>query len=377
MTTTYRERPRRRDVLRGGAAALAGGAVSPILRTQAFAAPRPLTVPEVDRLAVRIVTDNQQFAVAPNAAIGNVEIQRFGWGLDPNKPPGKTLISEFGLAMHVEAQRGRDVRNVLIDFGFTPEALNTNLALLGIDPAHLDALVLSHGHYDHFGGLAGFLQANVGKLRANLPLYLGGEETFCARQWTGAPVQGNFGVLDRKALKAAQLNVVSAEQPTRIADLGFTPGRIGATTFEKTLSPSKMMIGSADGLGCDAAAFTPEERAAGIVPDQFRHEITTAFNLKNRGLVVLTSCSHRGVMNHLAAARAASGVTKVHAVIGGFHLAPYPEDYVRQTVAALKESDVDYVIPLHCTGDAFSEVAKTTLGPKLLRSYSGTRFVFR
>ena len=278
--------------------------------------------------------------------------------------------------MHVEAQRGRDVRNVLIDFGFTPEALNTNLALLGIDPARLDALVLSHGHYDHFGGLAGFLQANAGKLRPNLPLYLGGEETFCSRQWTGPPAPGNFGVLDRKALRAAQLNVVFAEQPTRIADLGFTAGRIAPSTFEKTLSPSKMKIGIADGLGCDAAAFTPEERAAGIVPDQFRHEITTAFNLKHRSLVVLTSCSHRGVMNHLAAMRAASGITKVHAVIGGFHLAPYSEDYVRQSVAALKEADVDYVIPLHCTGEPFYDIAKKELGPKVLRSYSGTRFVF-
>jgi 7,8-dihydropterin-6-yl-methyl-4-(beta-D-ribofuranosyl)aminobenzene 5'-phosphate synthase len=137
-----------------------------------------------------------------------------------------------------------------------------------------------------------------------------------------------------------------------------------------------MTIGIANGTGCDAAAFSAEERAAGVFPDQFRHEIATAFHLKNRGLVVLTSCSHRGVINAMATARAASGVAKVHAVIGGFHLAPYPEDYVRQTVAALKDDGVDYVIPLHCTGDTFYEMAKRELGPKVLRSYSGTRFVF-
>jgi len=91
---------------------------------------------------------------------------------------------------------------------------------------------------------------------------------------------------------------------------------------------------------------------------------------------VLTSCSHRGVLNAVAAARAASGVQKVHAVIGGFHLAPYPEDYVRQTVSGLAADDIDYVIPLHCTGDVFHDVAKSELGPKLLRSYGGTRFVF-
>ena len=74
-----------------------------------------------------------------------------------------------------------------------------------------------------------------------------------------------------------------------------------------------------------------EERAKSVIPDQFRHEIATAYNLKGKGLVVLTSCSHRGVVNIVKQAQAASGVTKVHAVLGGFHLAPYKEDYVRET----------------------------------------------
>jgi 7,8-dihydropterin-6-yl-methyl-4-(beta-D-ribofuranosyl)aminobenzene 5'-phosphate synthase len=91
---------------------------------------------------------------------------------------------------------------------------------------------------------------------------------------------------------------------------------------------------------------------------------------------VLTSGSDRGVVNAIRQAQAASGIKKVHAVIGGFHLAPYKEDYVQQTVAALKEIDVDYVIPLHCSGEPFYEMAKAQLPNKLLRSYTGTRFVF-
>jgi 7,8-dihydropterin-6-yl-methyl-4-(beta-D-ribofuranosyl)aminobenzene 5'-phosphate synthase len=332
-------------------------------------------VPQVDRLAVRVVTDNYQFAVAPSSTAGTVSIQRFGWGLDA-APPSKTLISEFGLSLFVEAQRAAEVRRILVDFGYTPEALNTNLALLGVDPAQLDALVLSHGHYDHYGGLAGFLATNGGKLPPKLPLYLGGEEAFCSRQWTGPPAPGNFGTLDRNALRAAGVTVIFAQRPMPIADCGFVTGPIATTSFEKILSPSKMTIGMNGGLGCDPAAFSAQERAAGVVPDQFRHEIATAFNLKDRGLVVLTSCSHRGVVNAIASARNASGVTKVHAVIGGFHLAPYPDDYIRETVMELKAEDVDYVIPLHCTGDTFYAMAKQELGPKVLRSYSGTRFVF-
>ena len=69
-------------------------------------------------------------------------------------------------------------------------------------------------------------------------------------------------------------------------------------------------------------------------------------------------------------------MTKVHAVLGGFHLAPYKEDYVREVVAGLKEIDPDYVIPMHCTGEPFYEIAKAEMPKKLLRSFTGTRFVF-
>ena len=87
-----------------------------------------------------------------------MEIQHFGWGIGGDKPPARTLISEFGLSMHVESRRGAETRNALVDFGFTPEAMVNNSELLGIDAAKIDALVLSHGHYDHFGGLVGFLR---------------------------------------------------------------------------------------------------------------------------------------------------------------------------------------------------------------------------
>ncbi|WP_247455283.1 MBL fold metallo-hydrolase [Bradyrhizobium sp. CW11] len=92
----------------------------------------------------------------------------------------------------MSSRRGNETRNVLLDFGFTPEALLNNTSLLGIDPAAIDALVLSHGHQDHFGGLVGFLQAHSGKLKPKLPLFVGGEGCFCAREWAAPPVRGSF-----------------------------------------------------------------------------------------------------------------------------------------------------------------------------------------
>ncbi|MGB8275392.1 MAG: MBL fold metallo-hydrolase [Alphaproteobacteria bacterium] len=368
----------RRDVLCGGGAAVLGvmmvtllGGAKP-LRAQGITGP----VPEVDHLSIRVVVDSYQIAVVPSTKAGDVEIEHFGWGIGGGKPPGKTLVSEFGLSMLAQSRRGTETRNILMDFSFTPEALVNNLELLGVDPAELDALVLSHGHYDHFGGLAGFLRASKGRLKAGLPLYVGGEACFCSREWTAPPVRGDFGTLDRRALEAADLAVTTAEGPSLVADHAFTSGQIDLRSFETVLSPSAMTIGVEDGLGCFPDRFTAEERAKAVIPDKFRHEIATAFHLKDRGLVVLTSCSHRGVVNAVKQAQAVSGVEKVHAVIGGFHLVPYKEEYVRETVRALQALDLDYLVPLHCTGETFYEIAKAEIPTKLLRSYTGTRFVF-
>ena len=137
-----------------------------------------------------------------------------------------------------------------------------------------------------------------------------------------------------------------------------------------------MRVGVTHGVGCYPDGLMEAERTQALVPDQFRHEIATAFNLKGRGLIILTSCSHRGVVNAIRQAQTVSGVDKVHAVIGGFHLAPYQPDYLRETLVALKEIEPDYVIPLHCSGEAFIEMAKVEIPGRLVRAYTGTRLIF-
>ena len=90
----------------------------------------------------------------------------------------------------------------------------------------------------------------------------------------------------------------------------------------------------------------------------------------------MTSCGRRGIVNSVRGAIKVSGVSKVHAVIGGFHLMPMPMDYVRNTVEALRELDPDYLVPMHCSGTAFYEVAKQAMPGRVLLSSTGTRFIF-
>lgn len=340
--------------------------------------------PVVDRVAVWSLVDNAHDIFLKSAAVGEgplkCEIQRNGLGLGA-RLKNQQLKSEFGLGFHLESTQAGQTRNYLLDYGLSETAGVDNMAFLKIDPAIVDALILSHGHYDHFGGLVPLLARHRAAMRKDLDLYVGGEDTFCYR-WFPAP-QGapeterqGFGVLDRRDLDKANVRVVMAEEPMIIGDQAFTTGPIGRTTFETVQPAAQIELAQRDGAGCDTSHFTPAEQAGQIVADQFWFEHATCFNVKDRGLVVISSCGHAGIVNTVKAAQAASGIEKVHAVIGGFHLAPTPEPYVVQTVDALEAINPDYLIPMHCSGKTFTRLADAAMPGKVIPPSTGSRFVF-
>jgi 7,8-dihydropterin-6-yl-methyl-4-(beta-D-ribofuranosyl)aminobenzene 5'-phosphate synthase len=310
-----------------------------------------MTLAEVDRVAVTAVVDNYADALRRDEGVA----RRFGLRAARKIPD---LRAEHGLAHHVEVTRGARATRVLFDFGLTPDSLNHNVRELGVDPAAVDALVLSHGHVDHFGGLLGFLHAHRRVMKRRLALYAG-EDHFLPRWSRQGGDRVYLGRLDRQTVERYDVDVVVAEGPTPLDDGLLLSGEVHDQVPFETIPPHLRV-----------------ERDGELVQDTFIGEQTLVANLRGKGLVVVTSCSHRGVIGICRHAVRVSGVSKVHAVVGGFHLSGLGEERAARVVEAFRALGVDHVVPQHCTGAEAVAAMMHALRDAVVVSAVGTTFVF-
>jgi 7,8-dihydropterin-6-yl-methyl-4-(beta-D-ribofuranosyl)aminobenzene 5'-phosphate synthase len=268
------------------------------------------------------------------------------------------LRAEHGLAHLVEVTRGGSTSRILFDFGQTDAALNHNVRELDIDPRTIDALALSHGHRDHFGGLMGFLHAHRRFMRKPLTLYAG-EDHFLPRFNEREGDRVYIGRLDRRDIERYDVRVETVREPTVIADGLLASGEM------PTPEPFEPI----------PASFLAE-RDGEVAPDTFIGEQALVAHVRGRGLVVVTSCSHRGIVGICRNAVRITGVPKIHAVIGGFHLSGLPEDRITRVVDAFRELGVDHVVPQHCTGIEAIIALHHRLPGRTVVSSVGTTFSF-
>jgi 7,8-dihydropterin-6-yl-methyl-4-(beta-D-ribofuranosyl)aminobenzene 5'-phosphate synthase len=362
----------RREFLKASAA-FAGAAAAGGFGCVEIASAAPIQAPVVDKLTIRVLVDSSHdLFFRPNQAHG-VSIQ-------PAPRPAdfrRTLHNQWGLSLYLQSQRGDEQRTIMLDYGYSPEALLNNIEFVKADPGKVSALIVSHGHFDHWGGLMGFLDKYRDQLPADLRLYAGGEDNFCRRV---APIANgqftDFGTLDRRELAARRVTTVLCETPTVVEGHAFTTGKIQRASIEKVLPNTFVEFKKEDGLGCDASHYTSAELLGKIVPDEHVHEHATCFHVKDKGLVVISSCGHVGIVNSVRQAREVSGVQKVHAVVGGFHLGPAPKDYLDRVVAELKNVEPDVVIPMHCSGANFIQATREQMPDQLIVTTTGSLITF-
>jgi len=364
----------RSEFLRLGAVASGVFALGGVTRIAGRSASAQSAVPTIDRLVMTNVVDNVYDIFAKSGQLDTITVQRTGMRFGT-----PALMAEHGLAYHLESVRGGERREVLLDFSLTERNLFQNYKILKVDPSSADALIISHGHADHYGALPDYARLMVGKMKPNLTLYAGGEDTFCSRVLVTPGGTIDHGALDRGALEARGIRVVLAPQPTIVAGHAFTTGQIPRLTdFERPPAAGRLVAGAMNSA-CSPTHFATskvEAKPGDLVADTFLGEHATVYNVKGRGLVVITSCGHAGVVNSVRQAQKAAGVDKVHAIVGGFHLAPSPDEIVARTVEAFKQIGPDYIVPAHCTGLNTIIAVHREMPRKLVLPSTGTRVVF-
>jgi 7,8-dihydropterin-6-yl-methyl-4-(beta-D-ribofuranosyl)aminobenzene 5'-phosphate synthase len=284
-----------------------------------------------------------------------VPVSTFEGGQGPD-----SLRAEHGFsALLTVTVAGRE-RRLLFDTGVSPDGLTGNLDRLDLTPKDCEAIVLSHGHFDHTGGMAG-LMARLG--RTNLPVMIHPE--FWNRRRLSIPGREpvELPTTSKSALRGAGFEIAEERQPSFIFERSvLVTGEVDRTTpFERGMPFQEKRV---DG------GWEPDPL---ILDDQ-----SLVLHLRGKGLVVLTGCGHAGIVNIVRYARKLTGVERVYAVMGGFHLSGAAfEPVIGDVCTALAELDPGLIVPAHCTGWRATHLLAASFPDAFIQNSVGTRFELR
>ena len=314
-------------------------------------------IEEADRVEITTIIDNYSDHTLPMSEPPSEMVKRVPPAFE-GKIPSDSLLAEHGLSLFVKVFKDGRQYSVLLDAGWSKIGVPHNIKELRVDVSLTEAVVISHGHMDHFGALTELLE---GVVPLGTPVIIH-PDAFSPRVLSlpsGEKVK--MPRLEEPAVEKTGAKVVKTRTPQSFASgLIFSLGEVERITdFEKGL-PNALI-----------------ERDGNFEPDSIMDDHGLVMSLKGKGLVVITGCAHSGVINTVQYAQKITGVDTVYAVIGGFHLTgsqfiPITEKTIRE----FHKLNPSVIVPMHCTcWAATNMIAKEFPGRFLLNSV-GTTFSF-
>jgi 7,8-dihydropterin-6-yl-methyl-4-(beta-D-ribofuranosyl)aminobenzene 5'-phosphate synthase len=290
----------------------------------------------VDSVDVTVMVDNTIDLLLTSDKQVKRESFSPGWTGRPK------LLAEHGYAVLIKIQKKGKAKSVLYDAGLTPETILHNLDALQVHLSDIEAIVLSHGHTDHNGGLLGIIR-KIGKQR--LPIILHPDAWRNRKLITPTGGEIELPPPDRRTLEKEDVHIVEERGPSfLLGEEALITGQVERVTdFEKGM---RNQYAQENG-GWVADPWVWDDQ--GII-----------CNVNGKGLVVISSCSHSGVINVLRNAQKITGVSKVHAFVGGLHLPSSFHQIIPETIRELETIRPDLIVPGHCSGwKAINEIVRT------------------